>query len=873
MVAAFKYPAPALTNDFVFVDAANAELDSAALQSAINNAAATRWGANIPAFAEARVINVGGTGDRDDAAVFEYRTRVVGGVSGYVWRWRDALPESDTAVVDAELRFTMADGDYRAKDGYRYWSAASEAIRASVPGERVISPTGVEYALSETRVSPTSTGDPDAFSGSLTSSWVRLSNLDVKRDLVLVNGGGNAVDSAALLTLITDVEADRWGVDAAPDYAQAQCYNVGGTGDYDTTPVFELRRHRIGGTVTRVWTLQSGTAAAAAAGGVNGVDGKTILNGSGAPANSLGTNGDFYLDPAASVLYGPKAAGAWPSGISLKGAPGAPGGAGGSLTTGLTPNNTGVDNATELESLIEAGHSAITIPSGVYHTSDFVATLTGHLHLHLADGAVIRTSDATAETDIGIHINVDNYNLTISGPGEIDFDDRCKTGLVLYNNGNNTSRVTLNDGFTVRNCRNGQNESASGNNSPKRNHGIQIRGRNIVRCDKVNVRDITRAPLAGTPGSAGSVGIAVYQDSPDKYPVRVDFIDCEIENVSTEALPASANNFDCDGLLAITVSVNDNGVLAPVDGLVTVRNLNCVNVAGRGVKLQVPRKDIDGVRMSFTKVWMIGIGCMCVGDQLSAPGPMKGLQLAIDYDAVLAETGQNVFGGEYRGMIASVGTGRDYQRAHAPGPIFGCSAEIRGTIPAGSGLECAVGSYNSVALTEPQVLTITDTKILKGPSAGFVRGTRLAASASLTTKCTDCHADQIDMGWLLTSTNANGENQRLILNGCTHEGATPCWGARYNSGGSPVVTWVHVSGSNNRGIKTGIDVGSRTPEGDESGILLRVEFALDPATTEHSTHVNIETTGNRGAGLPSNFGYRLDVINGTKTWVVADYVR
>lgn len=868
MVAAFKYPTPALSNDFVFVDAAGAELDSAALQAAINNAAAARWGANIPAFAEARVVNVGGTGDRDDAAVFEYRTRVVNGVSAYVWRWRDALSDSDTSVVDAELRFSMADGEYRAKDGYRYWALASEQIRASVPGERTISPTGIEYELSKTRTDPNNEGDPDAFSGSLTSSWVRLSNLDVTRDMVLVNGGGNAVDSSALLTLITDVEADRWGVDSAPDYAQAQCYNVGGTGDYDTTPVFELRRQRIGGTVTRAWTLQGAAGVA-----VNGVDGRTILNGSGAPADSLGADGDFYLDPAASILYGPKAAGDWPAGISLKGAPGAPGGAGGSLTTGLTADNTGVDNASELKSLIEAGHSAITIPSGVYHTSDFLATLTGHLHLHLADGAVIRTSDATANTEIGIHINVDNYNLTISGPGEIDFDDRCKTGLVLYNNGTNTSRVTLNDDFTVRNCRNSTNESASGNNSPKRNHGIQIRGRNIVRCDKVNVRDITRATLAGSPGSAGSVGIAVYQDSPDKYPIRVDFIDCEIENVSTSAPPGHVNNFDCDGLLAITVPTADDGVLASLDGLVTVRNLNCINVAGRGVKLQVPRKDIDGVRMSFTAVWMIGIGCMCVGDQLSAPGPMKGLQLAIDYDAVLAATGQNVFGGEYRGMIASVGTGQDYERAHAPGHISGCSAEIKGTIPAGSGLECAVGSYNSVALTEPQVLTISDTKILKGPSAGFVRGTRLASSATLTTKCTDCHADQIDMGWLLTSTNSNGENVRLILNGCTHEGATPCWGARYNNSGSPVVTWVHVSGSNNRGIKTGIDVGSRTPEGDESGILLRIGFALDATATEHSTHVNIETTGNRGGGLPSNFGYRLDDINGTKTWVVTDYVR
>jgi hypothetical protein len=48
-----------------------------------------------------------------------------------------------------------------------------------------------------------------------------------------------------------------------------------------------------------------------------------VLNGTGAPAQSLGNNGDFYLDTAADVLYGPKANGTWPaSGTSLVGNPG-----------------------------------------------------------------------------------------------------------------------------------------------------------------------------------------------------------------------------------------------------------------------------------------------------------------------------------------------------------------------------------------------------------------------------------------------------------------------------------------------------------------------------------------------------------------------
>lgn len=42
----------------------------------------------------------------------------------------------------------------------------------------------------------------------------------------------------------------------------------------------------------------------------NGTDGKTILNGTGAPLNDLGTDGDFYLDTNALNLY-LKASGAW----------------------------------------------------------------------------------------------------------------------------------------------------------------------------------------------------------------------------------------------------------------------------------------------------------------------------------------------------------------------------------------------------------------------------------------------------------------------------------------------------------------------------------------------------------------------------------
>lgn len=53
--------------------------------------------------------------------------------------------------------------------------------------------------------------------------------------------------------------------------------------------------------------------------------GVVAYSGSGAPSDSIGANGDFYLDQVNSDLYGPKASGAWPAATSLQGADGAAG--------------------------------------------------------------------------------------------------------------------------------------------------------------------------------------------------------------------------------------------------------------------------------------------------------------------------------------------------------------------------------------------------------------------------------------------------------------------------------------------------------------------------------------------------------------------
>jgi hypothetical protein len=72
-----------------------------------------------------------------------------------------------------------------------------------------------------------------------------------------------------------------------------------------------------------------GTGGTVGATGPAGANGSTVLNGSGAPSNGTGADGDFYLDTtAAHALYGPKAAGVWGGSVSLVGPAGATGATG-----------------------------------------------------------------------------------------------------------------------------------------------------------------------------------------------------------------------------------------------------------------------------------------------------------------------------------------------------------------------------------------------------------------------------------------------------------------------------------------------------------------------------------------------------------------
>lgn len=154
-----------------------------------------------------------------------------------------------------------------------------------------------------------------------------------------------------------------------------------------------------------------------------GGGGNVLLSGSGAPSSGLGSNGDVYIDSVAYDLYGPKAASAWGSGISLigsagadgnDGAPGAPGadgidGADGAPGAPGAPGADGADGADGGAASRSTLTQAVTAAAGAEVSVDltlaksfalYKVTATKACRIRLYATAADRTADASRITQV-----------------------------------------------------------------------------------------------------------------------------------------------------------------------------------------------------------------------------------------------------------------------------------------------------------------------------------------------------------------------------------------------------------------------------------------------------------------------------------------
>lgn len=99
-----------------------------------------------------------------------------------------------------------------------------------------------------------------------------------------------------------------------------------------------------------------------------------LLSGTTDPGPDIGKDGDFYVNTTTGMLFGPKANGAWPPGVSVAGSPGAKGDTG-------APGNTGTAGSTILTGSVDP-------TSTVGNNGDYyINTSTGTLFGPKADGS------------------------------------------------------------------------------------------------------------------------------------------------------------------------------------------------------------------------------------------------------------------------------------------------------------------------------------------------------------------------------------------------------------------------------------------------------------------------------------------------------
>ncbi|SEN57069.1 Pectate lyase superfamily protein [Mucilaginibacter gossypiicola] len=95
---------------------------------------------------------------------------------------------------------------------------------------------------------------------------------------------------------------------------------TGNNGDTFINTLSGIFYKKTGGSWNQVFSMQTGPQGpqgTSGTNGTNGTNGKSILNGTTNPANSLGTDGDFYINTSSYYFFGPKNAGIWGTGISL----------------------------------------------------------------------------------------------------------------------------------------------------------------------------------------------------------------------------------------------------------------------------------------------------------------------------------------------------------------------------------------------------------------------------------------------------------------------------------------------------------------------------------------------------------------------------
>jgi hypothetical protein len=213
------------------------------------------------------------------------------GTPGSQWWTGTGTPSSGTGVP-GDYWLNSANGDVYHKSGSG-WGSATASLRGPAGATGAAGPTG-----------STGTTGPTGSTGATGPAGVSLRSGTGAPGSGTGNDGDFYIDTAAKIL---------YGPKASGAWPGSGVSLIGPTGPAGATGA----------------TGAAGATGATGAAGTPGAAGLSLRNGTGSPTSGTGNNGDFYLDTAAHLLYGPKASGTWPTpGVSTTGPTGATGPAG-----------------------------------------------------------------------------------------------------------------------------------------------------------------------------------------------------------------------------------------------------------------------------------------------------------------------------------------------------------------------------------------------------------------------------------------------------------------------------------------------------------------------------------------------------------------
>ena len=165
--------------------------------------------------------------------------------------------------------------------------------------------------------------------------------------------------------------------------------------------------------------------------GTNGVDGKSVLNGTAVPLAANGKDGEFFLNTTTNTLYGPKVSGAWP-------------------TTGTPLNGTNGTNGIDGKSVLNG--TAAPLAANGKDGDFFLNTTTNTLYGPKVSGAWPTTGTPLNGKDGGIGLISNGTNTTVTGDGTVTtpYVINTKEGNGLVQNATTGAlEVNANNGITV----------------------------------------------------------------------------------------------------------------------------------------------------------------------------------------------------------------------------------------------------------------------------------------------------------------------------------------------------------------------------------------------------------------------------------------